>query len=115
MPISEYDRTLGEVARRLDEVFTRIESVTSDLPKTFVNKDLFEAYKELANANHDKLQIQIDQAEKRVADLEDDKKWLYRLIIGAVILAVLGVALGIGHAVQSSSKSLPQPQVVSTQ
>lgn len=103
------DPTLGEIARRLNEVFAKFDQVTSDLPRTFVNKDLFDAYKELAKANHERLQAELEAAkashEKRIADLEDDKTWLYRLVIGAVILAVLAMVIGTAHTLTSNSGS----------
>src|SRR3954452_9967270 len=101
--MAEYDPTLGEIARRLNEVFAKFDQVTSDLPRTFVNKDLFEAYKELAKANHDRLQVELDASEKRIEALEDDKKWLYRLIVGAVILALVGLVVGVSHGLNSPS------------
>lgn len=113
----EYDPNLGEVARRLDEVFRRYESIANDLPKTFVSRDLFESYKDLAKTQADGLQILIGTQEKRIADLEDDKKWLYRLVIGAVIMALLGVVLGLagGNPTKNSGLSSPSVTVVSTQ
>lgn len=93
---------LGEVARRLDEVFKRYEQIANELPKTFVSKDLFEASKELTKAQVDAAQIQHAVLQKQVEALEDDKKWLYRLIIGAIILAVLGLLFSTTHSIKSS-------------
>jgi len=39
----------------------------------------------------DKLKGQFDSIDKRLLGIEDTLKWLVRLIIGAVILAVLGL------------------------
>lgn len=33
--------------------------------------------------------IQVDAIEKRLSSLEDDKKWLIRIIVGTIIMAVL--------------------------
>lgn len=96
-------QNLGEVARRLDDVFNRYEQIANDLPKTFVSKDLFEAYKDLAKAQADALKVQMDVQEKRIHELEDDKKWLYRLIVGAVILAVIGLVFATTHQGSTAS------------
>ena len=98
-------QTLGEVARRLDEVFQRYEQIANDLPKTFVTKELFEARQEVLLARIEAAMAQHVVLQKQVEDLEDDKKWLYRLIVGAVILALLGLLFSIGHSVTSSGSS----------
>lgn len=95
--------TLGEVARRLDDVFNRFETMANDLPKSFVTKDLYEAYKEVAKAEHNALLIQMGSQTQRIAELEDDKKWLWRLVVGAVILALLGLLFSASHTFSGSS------------
>lgn len=87
-------QTLGEVARRLDDVFRQFENLANSIPTIFVTKELFEAYQKLVEANDKALRFQIDSQNERILELEDDKKWLYRLIIGAVILAVVGIIVG---------------------
>lgn len=102
VPPTESDRTLGEVARRLDEVMTRYEQIANDLPKTFVSRELFDSYKDLVKTQQESSKVVMDAYEKRIGDLEDDKKWLYRLIVGAVILALLGLVLGASGGFHSS-------------
>lgn len=77
------DRSWGELARRLDEVAQRLEALANRLDTTYVRKELFESYKALADAERQALL-------KRVDELEDGRKWLSRLIMGFIILAVLG-------------------------
>lgn len=101
MPASQ-EQTLGEVARRLDDVFRQYENLANSLVSTFVQKELFESYKSLVDANDAALRTQIDTQSSRIAELEDDKKWLYRLIVGALVLAVIGIVIGanaVGHPV----------------
>lgn len=87
-------QTLGEVARRLDDVFRQFENLANSIPNIFVTKELFEAYQKLIDANDRALTLQIEAQNDRILELEDDKKWLYRLIIGAVVLAVIGIVVG---------------------
>lgn len=96
-----YEQSLGEVARRLDDVFKRYEQIANELPKTFVTKDLFEARVEVILAQIEAKTSSHIVLEKRIADLEDDKKWLYRLIIGAIILALLGLLISAAHPFSS--------------
>jgi len=103
MDDADFKPMLGEVARRLDDVFKRFEQLANDLPKTFVSKELYDAYRETATAQQDQLKIVIDNQSKRIEDLEDDKKWLWRLVVGAVIMALLGLLLTTTHAISGSA------------
>lgn len=96
-------RTLGEVGRRLDEVFSRFEQVANDLPKTFVSRELLDTKLEVIRLEHEKAEVGHKELLRRVNDLEDDKKWLYRLVIGAVIMALLGLAFGLQRTAGKSS------------
>lgn len=89
-------RTLGEIARRLDEVAARFESLANKLDTTYLRRETFTSYRELAVAEHQRLQdAQAAQKElvqehvKRIADLEEGRKWVARWLFGAVGTAVV--------------------------
>lgn len=84
------DRTIGELARRLDEVVTRFEALANRLDTTYVRQELFISYQKLAEIEHTRLSDANDVLKGRVAELEDGRKWISRLIIGFIVLAVLG-------------------------
>lgn len=101
------EQSLGEIARRLDEVFQRYEHIANSLPATFVSREAFDSYKELVRAEKTVLTVQIEGYERRISELEDDKKWLWRLVVGAVILALLGFVI-------STTKAYSTPKSPST-
>jgi hypothetical protein len=101
------DPTLGEVARRLDDVLSRFEKLAGDLPRTFVSRDLFDSYKETTAAKNDLMESEHRDLARRINELEDDKKWLYRLIVGAVILAIVSIAFTAGRAAVASPSEKP--------
>ena len=80
----------AEIARRLDEVAGRFEALANQLDMKYVRNDLFTAYKELVEAKNKVQDQALADTQKRVAELEDGRKWLSRLIIGFIVLAVLG-------------------------
>lgn len=80
------DPVLREVIRQLGELATRLEAVSNRLETTYVRKDVFDAHKETAKAKQDDLA-------NDVKELQDWQKWIQRLVIGAVALAVLGLVL----------------------
>lgn len=98
------DISVGELARQLRDVFTRIEGLARRLEDQFVSNKVLDLYREnvnqaLAALEKNQRAHEQDKAEKsaltaletRVTSLEDDKKWLVRLVIGFIILGLLGV------------------------
>lgn len=63
---------------KVDERLDRIESRLVDL-------EIYDAKSESASVNLD----------KRLSSIEDTLKWLVRLVIGALIMALLGITFGI--------------------
>jgi sugar-specific transcriptional regulator TrmB len=98
---------LGEIGRRLQESFSRLESLAHKLEDgQFVRTDLYNLYKEGQASQLVTMKEAIDQLERvkvdstevnsmeqRIQQLEDDKKWLIRLVLGLVIVAVLGLVI----------------------
>ncbi|HEY6020684.1 MAG TPA: hypothetical protein VIY48_12560 [Candidatus Paceibacterota bacterium] len=97
---------IGELSRQVRDVFLRFEALAARLETQFVRADNFELYKVLINTEIAALKTasekltqtistlpsstEIKDLKERVDDLEDDKKWLTRLILGFIILGVLG-------------------------
>lgn len=119
--------SVGELSRLVRDVLVRFEGLAARLETQFVRSDNFELYKQLVdqalrslqdasagfaskNGTADKFKdIESDIAGKvgksdydalckRVADLEDDKKWLIRLVLGFVFLGVLGAVYTVSRA-----------------
>lgn len=76
------DVTLGELARRLDILHQDVRDMRSDLVK---HDDLGVVNEAWRSA--------LGRLEKDVSDLQSWQTWATRLIVGAVILAVVGLAL----------------------
>lgn len=96
--------SLGELSRRLSEVFVRFEGLAQRLEGgQFVRTDLYNARQEAVNTSISALQDKtkslgddkVDNTDfralsARVASLESDKTWLVRLVIGFIVMGVLG-------------------------
>jgi hypothetical protein len=109
------------------DVLIRFEGLATRLETQFVRSDNFLLYKQLVDTAISNLQQRVndlasleqfgnlrqdvdnlstDKAaktdvtslERRVTELEDDKKWLIRLILGFIILAVLGAVFVVSKA-----------------
>lgn len=103
---------IGELARQVRDVFSRIEGIAQRLESgQFVRTDLYNLYKESIDARIGQLlasialltsnkadDLVVKALEARVAQLEDDKKWLVRLVLTFVVLAVLAAAFAASKA-----------------
>jgi hypothetical protein len=67
-------------------VTTRLEALALRMESTYVRFDLFEAAKQLSEAEH-------NQIEERVEKLEGRQEWLVRTVGAIVISAVLSVII----------------------
>jgi hypothetical protein len=103
MPLDE-GPSLGELSRRLTDVFSRFESLARRLEDgQYVRTDLYLQFKmavdtalsdiqaRLAVMDKEKLaRDDMESLDTRISQLEDDKKWLIRLVLAFIILGVLG-------------------------
>ncbi len=106
---------VGELSRQVQQVLMRFEGLAARLETQFVRTETYEMYKLLVDQAIRNLQDTTKQLatfettqnlrteveskaskglvtslEQRVDDLEDDRKWLIRLVIGFIVLGVLG-------------------------
>lgn len=88
---SEY--TLGELARLYADAQRRMESLAARLEGgQFVNKDTF-------SLNNDKTDLRFKAMQAEIDSLKDDRKWLARLVLTFVVLAILGAVFAISGGV----------------
>lgn len=84
--------SLDTVLYRLNEMAKSIESLANRLDTNYVRFDIFEASKQLAEAER----VQINS---RIEKLESRSEWLIRTVGGFIILAVLGGLFTVAKAV----------------
>lgn len=111
MPDSGGPPGVGELSRQVREVLTRFEQLVNKLETQFVNKDFFKLYTDGVNRelehlvkSHAELKQDAsksvdtleraekdrnDQLEKRIAQLEGNITWIVRIVIAAIVVAVL--------------------------
>ena len=81
----------GETTRRIDDLVSRLEALSVRLETKYVRFDLFEASKQLAEAER----AQINQ---RLEKMESRSEWLLRLVGGMIVTAVLGLVITAARA-----------------
>lgn len=115
------DITPAELARRVSDVLRQLEELVRRVESLYVRKELLELYKQtidqglkivqqqsesLDRTKADKTELpsttglvkedRMVPLEKRVSDLEDTNKWIFRLVLGFIILAILGAVFATG-------------------
>lgn len=78
--------TPGELARQVQGVLIQFEKLGVRLETNFVRADIFQLYKE-------NVALQMKDQDNAIQQLEDDKRWLTRLVIGTIITAVISVVI----------------------
>lgn len=105
---------VGELGRQLQVVLNRFETLANGLEQKFVNKEVNKVDRELINETirgmreaHTSLRRVVEQHEDRHAtksevsevkkdlaslseEIKDGKRWIVRLVIGALIIAAVG-------------------------
>lgn len=95
------DYTVAELARTVANALSRMEALAARLEGgQFVTSEVFRLYRETAELRFQTIQSELNNVVSRgeynalkdeVESLKDDKKWLTRLILGFIVLALLGL------------------------
>lgn len=96
--------TPGELGRIVRDTLVRFEGLATRLETGFVRTDNFDYYKQLVETRVREVSTEIaskasktelDGLRARIEELEDDKKYLTRIVISFVLLLVLTGAVAI--------------------
>lgn len=103
------DISIAELARQVREVLGRFQSLADRLDTSYVTKELFDLYqrsvdKTTTDLENDCQNLERDKAEvlafndlaRRVANIEDNQKWIVRLFLGLIVVAVISTVLVAG-------------------
>lgn len=118
------DISPGELARRMNDVLRQFQSLVDQVETRYIRKDYIDLYKQTIDGQVSAMQNTIDlKADKTelagvganlllkvdknefdalkadVAELKDTNKWLTRIIISFVVLAVLGAIFTVGGGI----------------
>lgn len=110
--------SVGELSRQVRDVLIRFEALVTRLDVAFVSKELYNLRQQVIDqslksleeatdrsASRDSVKklddstakrVEFDELKKRVDGLEDDKKWLIRLVATFIILGILGAVFVVG-------------------
>lgn len=92
--------TLGEISRAVTRLEAEVGNVRGDikaLEDKVPSKELVEAteraWNQTVNAMEERWQDRYNMLDSKVTDLEQWKTWLFRIVLGAVAVAVLSLVV----------------------
>lgn len=116
--MTEEGISIGELSRQVRDVLIRFETLAARLDVAFVSKELYNLRQQVLDqslkaleeatdraASRDSVKkldestakrVEFDELKKRVDGLEDDKRWLIRLVASFIILGILGAVFIVG-------------------
>lgn len=99
--LGEVNRRLASVAEQISKLATAIEALQAAIAITYVRQDVYRAEKEVLVNILKNERAAVELLEKSITEqiesLEEWKDWSLKIIVGAVILAVLALIFsGVG-------------------
>lgn len=89
--------SVGELSRQVKDVLIRFQALAERLDTSYVSREVYDLTQKLVDKSLKSLETGkadsslVSDLEKRVSSLEDDRKWLVRLVLGFIVLGILGV------------------------
>jgi hypothetical protein len=109
VPDTDHNPGLAELSRQVRDVLTRFEVLANKLEANFLSKEIFKLYsdgvtRELEHVSK-ALDVEVkaekernDQLGKRISDIEGNITWLVRVIVAAIVVALIA---GLGIAAKA--------------
>jgi len=93
---------LDDLTKRLAETAARFEAAMGRLDSTYVRKDVYDLDRANATAtvlaSDAALRVTATDLTRRLDSMDEARTWLYRLVVGAVVTALIGVGIAIATA-----------------
>ena len=90
---------LDDLTKRLAETAQRFESAMGRLDSTYVRKDVYDLDRQNAAAtvlaSDAALRVTTTDLTRRLDSMDEARTWLVRLVAGAVLTALVGVAIAV--------------------
>lgn len=92
--MSDSDVTLGELARRMDSMHSDVRELRSAVVSHDDLKSAVGSWQLLLQAQEARQAVVITQIENRLVALESWNTWAMRIVLGAVLVAIIGLVVG---------------------
>jgi hypothetical protein len=82
---------VGQLEKTFAEGFQRLEAKIDDMTHNFVTKNDLMETEQRNTMEHSRLEGELDRVEIDVREIQEWMKWITRIVIGAVVAAVLAI------------------------
>ena len=88
----DYEVTLGEIMRRLDDLTTEVKQINTNIGETYVRRDVY-------SSDSARLQQAMETITDRVEKMESRSEWVIRTVGALLICTIVGASVYVGQII----------------
>jgi hypothetical protein len=88
----DYEVTLGEIMRRLDDLTSEVKQINTNIGETYVRRDVY-------SSDSARLQQAMETITDRVAKMESRSEWVIRTVGALLIATIVGASVYVGQII----------------
>ena len=88
----DYEVTLGEIMRRLDDLTTEVKQINTNIGETYVRRDVY-------SSDSARFQQAMETITNRVEKMESRSEWVIRTVGALLIATIVGASVYVGQII----------------
>jgi hypothetical protein len=88
----DYEVTLGEIMRRLDDLTSEVKQINTNIGETYVRRDVY-------SSDSARLQQAMETITDRVEKMESRSEWVIRTVGALLICTIVGASVYVGQII----------------
>jgi len=88
----DYEVTLGEIMRRLDDLTSEVKQINTNIGETYVRRDVY-------SSDSARLQQAMETITDRVDKMESRSEWVIRTVGALLICTIVGASVYVGQII----------------
>jgi hypothetical protein len=88
----DYEVTLGEIMRRLDDLTSEVKQINTNIGETYVRRDVY-------SSDSARFQQAMETITDRVAKMESRSEWVIRTVGALLICTIVGASVYVGQII----------------
>jgi hypothetical protein len=88
----DYEVTLGEIMRRLDDLTSEVKQINTNIGETYVRRDVY-------SSDSARFQQAMETITDRVEKMESRSEWVIRTVGALLIATIVGASVYVGQII----------------
>jgi hypothetical protein len=88
----DYEVTLGEIMRRLDDLTSEVKQINTNIGETYVRRDVY-------SSDSARFQQAMETITDRVEKMESRSEWVVRTVGALIIATIVGASIYVGQII----------------